>query len=213
MSDQKRDARQIRTAKLDKSKEYTPKTVEAGANVAGQKKAPSFADSLKTRADDPRNWEFYYADSAPPDDPWSPRKNMGPRARAASDRRQLATAKKKAKEGGQSLYEVKKLEFETKNIIASTEKSKAVHAASGAGRGKGGTAFGSTRVATSVAAQKSRARRGTGITQGRGRGRSTATATNIAAQRQRATRRAGGGSARQGGPFDAATQKRSARVG
>lgn len=210
MSDQKRDLRQARSAKTDKSTPYKPKTVQAGANVAGQAKAPSFEESLKTRADDPRNWEFYFADSAAPDDPWNPRSSMGKRSLEAADRRQLALAKKKAKEGGQSLYDVKKMEFETKNIIADTEKATAVHKASRPGPG----AFGSSAVARNVAAQKAKGRRRSGAQSGRTRGvRGTATGRNIAAQRQQATRRAGGGTSRQGGVFDAAPQKRTARVG
>jgi len=209
MSDQKRAAAEVRNRKTDKSKPYKPKTVEAGANVAGQKKTPSFAESLKTRADDPRNWEFYFADSAAPDDPWSPKSSMGPKARAAADRKQLALAKSKAKEGGQSLYEVKKLEFETKNIIASTEKATAVHKASRPGPGT----FGSTATARNLAAQKAKGRRRSGATSGRGRGvRGTATGSNVAAQRQQAQRRAGGGASRTAGAFDAAPQKRTARI-
>lgn len=209
MSDQKRDLRQARSAKTDKSKPYKPKTVEAGANVAGQKKAPSFQESLKTRADDPRNWEFYYEDSAAKEDPWNPRSSMGKRSLEAADRRQLALAKKKAKEGGQSLYEVKKLEFETKNIIASTEKATAVHKASRPGPGT----FGSTATARNLAAQKAKGRRRSGATSGRGRGvRATATGSNVAAQRQQAQRRAGGGASRTAGAFDAAPQTRTARI-
>lgn len=210
MSHYKRDKEQVRTAKTDKSKPYKPTSVEAGANVAGQAKVPTYEESLKTRADDPRNWEFYFEDSKAPEDPWSPSATMGKRAREAADRKQLALAKQKAKEGGQSLYDVKKMEFETKNIIASTEKSKAVHLASRPGAGS----FGSTAIARNVAAQKARGKRRSGAGQSRGRGiHATSTGTNIAAQRQRATRRAGGGTSRQGGPFDAAPQKRTARVG
>ena len=211
MSDQKRDAAQVRTAKLDKSKPYRPKTVEAGANVAGQKKAPSFQDSLKTRADDPRNWEFYFADSAAPDDPWSPKSSMGPKARAAADRKQLALAKSKAKAGGAQLYKTLQIEFETKNIVAGTEKLKA-HAA--ASRPSSGT-FGSTAVARNLAAQRSKAKRGGGSGQSRTRTSatrvgSTQAGRNVAAQKQKGQRKAGGGAATS--PFDATPQKKSARI-
>lgn len=205
MSDYKRDAAQVAGAQLDKSKPYKPKTVEAGANVFNQKSTKKFKDTLKTRADDPRNWEFYYADSAAPEDPWSPRRTMGPRALAAADRKQLALAKSKAAEGGQDLYRTMEIEFETTNIKSETKEQKAKFLASTPGAGgaaAGGGAFRSSRVATNLAAQKQQATR---RTSGRARGGSARRVVTPTEDRSRSRRVTTS-------PFGAPSKRRTMRI-
>lgn len=138
--------------KADKKKPFV-----AGANILDSMgkslKRKGFSAYLKAtgnRADDPRNWEFHY--KAPGQKYSTQGKNDRQVDNVARARRSAET---KARRTGQSVYDVQKIEYQTAGIIQSTERSGAVAKATGGG-------FGSTAVASNVAAQKRRGARGRG---------------------------------------------------
>jgi hypothetical protein len=132
----------------------------AGANILDAKgkveKRQGFSDYLKgtgNRADDPRNWEFHYKEP----------KRKGTYTRGKNDqvRSYAGDARNKAKSAarrtGQSVYDVQKIEYETEGIKQDTRASGLKSKAMG-----GAGAFGSTRVASNVVAQRQKASRRTG---------------------------------------------------
>ena len=127
---------------------YEPKIYAGGSNVLDREKT-SYKDSIQTRADDARNWEFYY--EAP---------------KAGSSALKYSTARVKAEReanrSGKSVYDVKRIEHNTARIRADSKQAAADGAASGRGQ------FGSTQVAQGVVASKQLANRRSQ----RGRGRS-----------------------------------------
>lgn len=158
------------------------KPFKAGANildkkgrVAARKNFSQYLKSTGNRADDPRNWEFHYK---APATAYSTRGKDDHRVdnRAAARR----TAEHKAKREGKAVYEVQQIEYQTQGVVQRSEEATAKSKAKG-----GAGAFGSTRVASGLAAQKARGQRKAG----RGGARRTAAS-----------------------PFDAQTQNRSARI-
>lgn len=144
----------------------------AGANILDEKgkteKRKSFEEHMKSggRANDPRNWEFHYKDpSAGGRKRWSQTKGMsGEERRAEAFKSARMSAQKKAKLTGKDIYEVQKIEYETTGIIQESDAARAkAKAIGGAGR------WGSTRVASNVAAAKMQSERKTS------RGRAQAT--------------------------------------
>lgn len=132
----------------------------AGANildkkgkVAGRMSFDKHLKSTGNRADDPRNWEFHYEKPARGGF-YLQGKNDNRRSYTADARRRAET---KAKRTGKEVYEVQKIEYQTQGIVQGTEEAGAQAKAKG-----GAGAFGSTRVATGVAAQRQKAQRRTG---------------------------------------------------
>jgi hypothetical protein len=138
----------------------------AGANVFDKKtgkvgKREGFSDYLKgtgNRADDPRNWEFHYK---APSQAFSTRGKDDHRVDNRAQARRVA--EKTARRTGKSVYDVQKIEYETEGIKQGTRASGLKAKAMG-----GAGAFGSTRVATGVAAQRQKASRRTGRAAARG---------------------------------------------
>ncbi len=150
----------------------------AGANVLDKRgkvaKRKSFDKYVKgtgNRADDPRNWEFHYK---APTSRYSTRGKDDHRVDNVAAAR--GRAERTARKTGREVFDVQKIEYETQGIIQDTEASGAK------ARAISGSGFGSTAVASNVAAQKQRGRRGRG-----------------------------GGGARRGA-FDAQTQTRTSRI-
>jgi hypothetical protein len=143
------------------TKKYNPKAkaYKAGSNVLDREKRGKYKDSFKTRADDPRNWEFHYKE---------PGKNArGTRGGKGGDGRQTRsnprsdarrTAERAAKQSGQGIYDVREIQYNTAGIKATTKQAGRDAKAKGGGGG-----FGSTKVAQNLQAQKNVAtRRGGG---------------------------------------------------
>jgi hypothetical protein len=137
----------------------------AGANILDAKgkvdKRKSFSDYLKStgnRADDPRNWEFHYK---APSQAFS---TQGKNDRRVDNRaRARGRAEKSARREGKSVYEVQKIEYETQGIKQDTRATGLKAKAMG-----GASAFGSTRVASNVAAQRQKGQRRQGRAAARG---------------------------------------------
>lgn len=134
----------------------------AGSNILDKKgkvaKRMSFDQHLKStgsRADDPRNWEFHYKAPTRTGTFRSGGKNDDSRTSYAQKAR--SDAESKARRTGKEVYEVQKIEYATQGVIQGTEEAGAKAAAKG-----GAGAFGSTRVAQGVAAQRQKAQRRTG---------------------------------------------------
>jgi hypothetical protein len=130
----------------------------AGANVLDESgkvgKTLTFEESLAagSRADDPRNWEFYYDE-----------KKVGSgygkdltKAEKKSQARRSARGKaeREAKLVGKDVYETMRYEYQAKAVGAEAKAATAKSKASGR--------FGSTRVAKAVDTQQQMARRRTG---------------------------------------------------
>ena len=111
-------------------------------------------NSFEERAKDATNWEYHYEAAAAPDDPWSPRKNMGPRALAEMEKRQRAKAEQMAREGGVSINETNKIKKETANIQKNVDRFKKASI--------GGKRQRSSRAAKGIAAQRQMATRRAG---------------------------------------------------
>jgi hypothetical protein len=141
-------------------KKYAPKakTYAAGSNALDREKRGKYKDSFKTRADDPRNWEFHY----------DKKKSVG-RGRSggkgADQNRQSESkfagskryAERQAKRTGQDIYDIREIQYNTAGIKSDTKQAGVDAKAKGAGR------FGSTKVAQNLQAQKNVAtRRGGG---------------------------------------------------
>lgn len=145
--------------------------IKAGANVLDKEgkiaKRKSFEEHLAAagRADDPRNWEFHY--KAPSGGNFGATKGMSSSERRSNAfSRAKSKAKGAARSSGKEVYEVQKIEYETQGIVEDTDRAPGIAKAKGAG------AFGSTRVASNVAAQKMKSNRA----QGRARSRAGASA-------------------------------------
>jgi len=131
------------------------KAYAAGSNVLDREKRGTYADAIAggSRADDPRNWEFHYKEPAKGAVGTSRGKGEGrtnPRADARSK------AQRAARETGQSVYDVKSIEYETAGIQQKTAQSKADRKALGGGRAQ------TSRAAQNVTAQKQMAKRRAG---------------------------------------------------
>jgi len=148
-----KEARIKNTTKSEKGA-YKREKYVAGQNIVGRKKA-QVEDSFLKRADDPRNWEFHYKEdsyvSVGKQDDFN---SSADRSRAQNKARR-SQAEKKAKSVGTELYDVMKIEFETKEIRSTIkdDRSKSL-----AGRKRAGT----TRVGRGVAAQKQAGERRSG---------------------------------------------------
>ena len=111
-------------------------------------------NSFEERAKDATNWEYHYEAAAEPDDPWSPRKNMGPRALAEMEKRQRAKAERMAREGGSDINETNRLKKETANINKNIDRFKKAKV--------GGKRQRSSRASQAIGAQKQMASRRAG---------------------------------------------------
>lgn len=136
------------------------KTYTAGSNILDREKRGTYEESFKSRADDPRNWEFHYKDTG---NRMAAGKDM-----TSSERRTLARtqargkAERMAKMTGQDVFDIRKIEWETAGLTAGSKQATADRKASGK--------YGSTRVARNVVAAKRRAGVGGGGGQRRGQG-------------------------------------------
>jgi hypothetical protein len=131
------------------------KKVVAGGNILDAKgkkiKRKSFKEHLAStgsRADDPRNWEFHY--KKPTRQGSYTRGKNDEKRTYAGDARQKA--ERLAKQSGKEIFEVQQIEYETQGITEQSETASARAKAKGGG-------YGSTRVASNVAAQKQKATR------------------------------------------------------
>jgi len=135
------------------------KTYAAGSNVLDRKKYGTYDESIAggSRADDPRNWEFHYKEPKAGAVGTSRGKGEG-RTNPRTDARNKA--QRAARESGKSVYEVKKIEWETAGIKQTTKQSREDSKAMGASRG-------TSRVGQNISAQKQMAerRRGRGSAQ------------------------------------------------
>lgn len=132
---------------------YQGKTYAAGSNILDREPVGDYDSTLKTRADDPRNWEHYYN---PPSKGrhYSPTKGMSAQERRTDAyKRARLSAQKKAKWEGEANYDIAKINYETARTKAGTKQDATDRTAMGGGR------FGSTNVARNVEAQKMTANR------------------------------------------------------
>lgn len=132
------------------------KQYKAGGNILAREKRQTFDEKLAAgnRADDPRNWEFHYNRSAG-QGRYSDTKGMtGAERKTQAIRSARGQANKAAKLSGQSLYDIRKLEYKTQGI-----KDESKQATSDA---KAGRRFGSTKAAKGVQAQRQLASRKSG---------------------------------------------------
>ncbi len=148
----KKDQEIMRKTDVGRKKPPKRKTYAAGSNVLDREnkgKSLSYEDALKqgTRADDPRNWEFFYEGA----------KMMAPRGVSKGDRENNSSkridinrvaAESKARRTGKDVYAVKKIEWETEQLKGKTKQATADRKATT------GSRSGSTSVAKGVAAQK-----------------------------------------------------------
>lgn len=133
-----------------------------GGNILEMQKILSFKESLKqgTRADDPRNWEFYFKEPGSPGGKigsagWSDTKGMsGAERRQGAYARAKNKAMREAKYAGQDVYATLEAEYETARIQDEMRRDRLMSRMK-----QGPEGFGSTRVARSVAAQKALAGR------------------------------------------------------
>lgn len=134
---------------------YQDRELPASGNILDMPKVLTFEESIAqgTRADDPRNWEFYYKE---------PTSTMGIGGKDATEsekrsimfQRARRRAEREAKLAGQEVFDTMRSEYETARIRNQMTIDRQMAAMK---RGPG--EFGSTRVARSVAAQKARAGR------------------------------------------------------
>ena len=136
--------------------------ISAGSNTLDREERGTYKDTLKTRADDPRNWEFHYSEpgrQAAKNTKGEQVSAAGMTSRARGKAKSAAT--RAARLSGQSIYDVREIQFNTAGIKAGTAQASKDSKAAGVGR------FGSTRTATNLAAQKSASnRRGAAKTAG-----------------------------------------------
>jgi hypothetical protein len=140
-------------------KKYAPKAkaYAAGSNALDREKRGKYKDSFKTRADDPRNWEFHYNEKKSigrgrTGGKGEPRR-QGTESKHAGARRY---AERQAKRTGQDIYDIREIQYDTASTKGQTKQmgkdSKAMGRAGG---------FGSTRVAQGVEAAKQKSNRRT----------------------------------------------------
>ncbi len=129
---------------------YKPKakTYASGSNKLDRAKRATFDESIAgSRADDPRNWEFHFKDPGKQVGKTTKGETVsaaGMTARARVGAR--SRAERDAKWTGQSVYDVRKIQYGTAGVVADTEQAGADAKAKGN--------FGSTKTAQNVAAQK-----------------------------------------------------------
>lgn len=139
-------------AKSANAGKYSGKTYAAGSNILDREPVGDYDSTLKTRADDPRNWEHYY--NKPNTRGLSQTKGMSRQERVDERFRSARmSAQKKAKWEGEANYDIAKIKYETARTKAGTKQDATDRTAMGGGR------FGSTNVARNVEAQKMTANR------------------------------------------------------